>query len=235
MKTQQMLLMAGAWAFSALLLSATTANAADARRLEITNVSGGARIQQSLPCGNTVDLTSPIARGYMQMTWLPPTRGGDVLVDLTKLTMFLSPFHVEANCNGVGGSVDFREIGASLASTVRFRATPTSEPGVYHIRIPKEQFLIYETVINNLPIPQPEAIYKRPSEDVTGLIDVRRQTVQLQIVLESKLHFRAGCDRDRCAIDEIHTGTIVTEVRGGRSAGAPPAVKCRPGREPHCK
>ena len=42
--------------------------------------------------------------------------------------MFLAPFHVEANCNGVSGSVDFREIGVQLASAVRFKAEPTGAP-----------------------------------------------------------------------------------------------------------
>ena len=215
MNTSQTLLMAGAWAFSAIMLSATAANAADPRPLIIVEVSGGARIQQGLPCGNTIDLTSPIVRGYMQMTWLPTTRAGEVLVDLTRVTMSLTPFQVEATCNGVRGSVEFREIGAQLASAVRFKAVQTSESGVFRFRIPKKQFLIYESVIDTAPVPQPEAKYKRPSEDVTGLIDVRRQTVQFDVELASRLHFRAGCARERCAIDETLTGTTTIEVRGG--------------------
>jgi hypothetical protein len=212
MKTTQMLFMAGAWAFSAIMMPAT-ANAANPRPLTITEVAGGARIQQGLPCGNTVDLTTPIVRGYMQMTWLPATRG-EVLVDLTKLTMFLAPFNVEATCNGVGGAVEFREIGAQLASPVRFTARPTSEPGVFRFSIPKEQFLTYQSVVDNTPVPQPQGMYKRPTEDVTGLIDVRRQIVQLNVVLGSNLHFRAGCERDRCVIDEKLEGSITTDVRG---------------------
>jgi hypothetical protein len=230
MNTPQTFLMAGAWTFSALMLSATAAHAADPRPLTITDVSGGARIQQALPCGNTVDLTTSIVRGYMQMTWLPATRGGDVLVDLTQLTMFLAPFHVEATCAGVRGSVDFREIGAQIASAVRFTATRTQEPGLYRFRIPKEQFLIYESVLSDAPFRQPESMYKRPSEDVTGLLDVRRQIVQLHVVLGSQMRFRAGCEGDRCAIDETHIGTTTTDVRGGSFAGAPPAVMCMPGR-----
>lgn len=216
MNTQQTLLMAGAWAFSAIMLSATAAIAADPRPLIITDVSGAARIQQTLPCGNAVDVTSPVLRGYMQMTWRPAARG-EVLVDLTRLTMLLTPFQVEATCNGVGGFADFREIGAQLASTVRFTAQQTSESGVFMFTIPKEQFLIYESVIDNAPVPQPEAKYRRPSEDVTGVIDVRRQTVQLHVVLTHQLRFRAGCTRDRCAIDETLTGTATTDLRGGRS------------------
>jgi hypothetical protein len=171
-------------AASAIMLSATLANAATPRPLTITDVSGAARIQQGLPCGQTLDVTTSIVRGYMGMTWLQMTRG-EVLVDLTRLNMFLSPFHVEASCNGVGGFAEFREIGVQLASAVRFKAQLIggSDSALVRFRIPKEQFLIYQSVLDNAPVRQPEAGYRRPSEDVTGVIDLRRQTVQLHVVL----------------------------------------------------
>lgn len=215
MKTQQTLLMAGA--LSAIVLSATLVNAADPRPLIVTDVSGAVRIQQGLPCGNRVDRTTSIARGRMEMTWFQTT-GADVLVDLTTVTLFLTPFQVEATCNGVSGFADFREIGIQLAGAVRFKAAPAGarEPDLFHFRIPKEQFLMYESVIDNAPVAQPETRYQRPSEDVTGVIDVRRQTVQFHVVLASQLRFRAGCEGARCAIDETHAGTITTDVRGRR-------------------
>jgi hypothetical protein len=223
MKTTQMLLMAGAWTLSAIMLPAAPANAGDPRSLNITEVSGAVRIQQALPCGNTVDLTTPIERGYMQMTWMQTTRTA-VLVDLSQLTMFLAPFHVEANCSGVGGFVDFREIGVRLASAVRFQAEQTGgrDSAVFRFRIPKQQFLIYESVIDNAPVPQPETSYQRPSEDVIGLIDLRRQTVQLSVVLTHQLRFRTGCKGERCVIDERLTGTATADVRGGNFSGTPP-------------
>ena len=229
MKTTQTLLMAGA--FGAIMLSATLANAADPRPLIVTDVSGAVRIQQGLPCRNSMDLTTSIARGRMEMTWFQTT-GADVLVDLTTVTLFLAPFHVEATCNGVGGFADFREIGVQLAGAVRFTAAPVGgrESGLFRFRIPKGQFLIYESVIDNAPVGQPETSYRRPSEDVTGLIDVRRQTVQLHVVLANQLRFRAGCQGARCAVDETHAGTTTTDVRGGRFAGTPPTVMCVPGR-----
>jgi hypothetical protein len=225
MKTVHTLL--EAVAVSAIMLSATMAHAAP-RPLTITDVSGAARIQQGLPCENTVDLTTPITEGFMGMTWSPLTRG-EVLIDLTRLNMSLSPFHVEANCNDVRAFVEFREIGVQLASAVRFKAQPVSgrDPAVVRFRIPKEQFLIYESVVNSLPIQQPEMAYRRPSEDVTGLIDLRQQTVQLHVVLTPQLRFRAGCVDGRCAIDETRAGTITTDLRGGNFAGAPPAVTCK--------
>src|SRR5262245_27569931 len=101
MHTSQTLFMTGASIFGAIVVSAATmANAAGPRPLILTEVAGSARIQQGLPCENRVDLTTPIVRGYMHMTWLPAARG-EVLIDLTRLTMSLAPFHVEASCNGV--------------------------------------------------------------------------------------------------------------------------------------
>jgi hypothetical protein len=210
-----------AMAVSAIMLPATLANAATPRPLVITNVSGAARIQQPLPCGNNVDLTTQITQGYMGMTWFQLTRG-EVLVDLTRLTMFLTPFQVEANCNDVSGSVEFREIGLELASSVRFKAQLAGESGVVHFRIPKERFLIYESIVDDAPVQQPEKAYRRPSEDVTGMIDLRNQTVQLHVVLSPELRFRVGCIDNRCAIDETHRGTITTDIRG---RSAPPAVR----------
>jgi hypothetical protein len=221
MTTTQTLLMAGA--SSVIMLSAALANAAGPRPLIITDVSGAVRIQQGLPCRNAMDLTTSIARGHMEMTWFQTT-GTDVLVDLTKVNLLLAPFHVEANCNGVGGFVDFREIGVQLAGAVRFKAEPAGgrESSVFRFRIPKEQFLIYESVVDNAPVPQPETSYRRPSEDVTGVIDLRRQTMQLRVVLSTELRFRAGCERDRCVVDETHTGTITSDIRGGTFSGTPP-------------
>lgn len=225
MKTKQMLLSAGAWTFSAIMLSATQLNAAVPRQLTINDVSGGVRIQQGLPCGNTADLTTSIARGHMQMTWVQKTRT-EVVVDLTQLNMLLAPFRVEASCNGVRGAVDFQEIGVQLASTVRFKAEQAPESGLVYFTIPKEQFLIYESVLSSAG-PQPARRYQRPSEDVTGVIDLRRQTVQLHAVLTTVNRFRAGCDGDRCVIDEAHIGTATTELRGA-SVSAKAAVKSRP-------
>jgi len=192
--------------------AATAANVAP-RPLVVTAVSGAAHVQQRLPCGNEVNLTTPIVKGYVQLTWLPAAGGSEVLVDLPRLTMFLAPFHVEAECRGVRGAVEFREIGAQLASAVRFKAAQTSTAGVFRFSIPKERFLIYESVIDTAPVPQPDAIYKRPSDDVTGVIDVRRRTVQFDVVLATRLHFRAGCDGGRCAIDETLPGIITMDIR----------------------
>jgi hypothetical protein len=227
MKTKQMLVMAGACAFSAIALSATVTNAATSRPLIITEVSGAVRMQQGLPCGNTADLTTPVARGNMALTWVQQTRG-EVIVDLTRLTMLLAPFRVEASCNGVRGAVDFREAGVELASAIRFKGEQGAD-GLVHFTIPKEQFLLYESVLSSASPRRPDTSYQKPSEDVTGVIDLRRQTVQLHVVLANEMRFRAGCDGDRCAIDETHPGTATTDIRG-RSASTTTAPATSGGR-----
>ena len=222
MKTTLTLLKAAA--VTALMLSpaarVNAANAAAPKQLTIKDVAGAVRIQQSLPCGNTMDLTTPVARGFMQVTVSPVTRG-QVLVDLTRLSMFLRPFRADASCNGVRASVDFREVGVQLASAVKVKADGALDSNLIYFTIPREQFLLYESVLNNAPGPQPQSGYQRPSEDVTGVIDVRRQTVQLHVAMQGEMRFRAGCDGDRCVIDEVHTGTVTSDIRG---SGAPATV-----------
>jgi hypothetical protein len=163
----------------------------------------------------------------MQVTWSEVTRG-QVLVDLTQLNMFVAPFRVEGTCGGLRGSVDFREIGIQLAGAVKVRAESAAETGLIYFTIPSERFLLYESVLNDAPVRQPHTSYQRPSEDVTGVIDLRRQTVQLHLVVSSELRFRAGCDGDRCVIDETHNGTITTDVRGANASVAPPTVASKP-------
>jgi hypothetical protein len=209
----QTLLVAGA--VGAIMLTAAQTRAAGPQRLTINDVSGDVRIQQGLPCENRLDLTTSIVQGRMDMTWLPLDRDGTVLIDLMRLTMFVKPFHVDATCEGIKAAVDFREIGLQLAGALRFKATPAgTTEGLVSFTIPKKDFLIVESVLDTAPVRQPETSYRWPSEDVTGVIDLRSQTVQLRVVMTSALHFRAGCERGRCRIDETHTGTTAADVRG---------------------
>ena len=122
-------------------------------------------------------------------------------------------------------SVDFRRSASSSRAPSGSRRSRRRDTGLLYFTIPKEQFLIYESVLNNAPVRQPDTSYQRPSEDVTGVIDLRRQTVQLHVVMTSELRFRAGCQGDRCAIDETHTGTTTTDIRGVSSSATPPPVK----------
>jgi hypothetical protein len=201
---------------SAIVLSAPVALAL-VSKLIITNLRGTLHVSQHVPCGGVVDVTTTIADGRMEITpLLPPpadtTGGGIPRFDLTRLDLFFTPFSVHHQCLGISATVAFREIGVRLTRPVRF--TGELVDGQYHFTIPKDQFLIFESVLDNLPVRQPQTSYKRPSEDVTGMIDPRRGTAQLHIVLSSQLRFRAGCVHQHCTIDEVLDGTQTTDVSG---------------------
>ena len=135
-----------------------------------------------------------------------PRERGLTFFELTRLTMFFAPFTVERTCSGISGRVVFSEIGVSLASAVFFTANSDDR-----FTIPKEKFLIYESVIEN---GLPQTRYKRPIEDVTGTIDLARGTVHFHVAVASRLRFRAGCDPVRCTIDEELDGTQTAEIFG---------------------
>ena len=198
-----------------ILLSAPLALAV-APSLILTNFTGTLRIHQAVPCGGTVDRTTTVAAGRMDIT--PSLVRADVIgpiaqFHLTRLEMFYTPFSVHHECNGIGGTLEFREIGVRLASSVRFTGQALGD-GRFSFTIPKEQFLLYVSAGDNLPVPQPQTAYKRPSEDVTGVIDLGRGPSSLRVTLASRLRFRLGCIRKRCLIDELLDGSQTTEVSG---------------------
>jgi hypothetical protein len=236
MKTKRTLLVAGA--VSAMVLSSplTTVFAQGtapppSSPLIITDLSGSVQIHQDLPCGGQLDTTQSIASGRMDIA-LDQVQGstdGTVNFDLGRLDMFLTPFSVDANCMGIHAAIDFTSIGLQLANFVKFTGIPTGPPGVFGFLIPKDQFLIFETIFDNAPgVKQPEQQYKKPTEDVTGVLDLVNRTVSLRIVLASRLHFRAGCvTGGTCLIDEFGDGTQTSDIRGSGPA-LPPSVSCRP-------
>ena len=196
----------------AIVLSAPSAQA-QVRGLTLTNLKGTLHVTQGVPCGGVVEATTSIAGGRMDVTPLLSRSDaiGPVQFHLSRLEMFYTPFSVQHSCHGIEATADFREIGVRLANAVTFRGDPIS-PTRYRFTIPREQFGISESVLNNLPVPQPERAYRRPSEDVTGEIDLSRGTALLHIALVSRLRFRAGCVGPFCAIDEEHDGRQVTEI-----------------------
>lgn len=213
MNTNRMRVMA--WVLGAIVLSAPLATAY-VPSLIFTNLGGQLHILQSVPCGETVNVTTSIANGRMQVTPNVGTRaGGGAGFHLTRLELFFTPFSVEHTCKGIRATAAFREIGVQLAGAVRFtgEAVGAPEDQIYRFTIPKEEFLIFESVVDNAPVQQPQTAYRKPVEDVTGLIDLRQGTAELHVVLASRLRFRAGCVRDRCRIDEELGGTLTTDLR----------------------
>jgi hypothetical protein len=210
MNTKRMRLVAAV--LSAIALSAPMARA-QAPGLIFTNLEGSLQVVQGVPCRGVVDLTTAIQSGQMTIIPSKVQTDGNVRLTLTGLQLLYRPFSVRHDCNGIRAEVAFREIGAQLASSVKFTGESIGNDQ-YRFSIPKEQFLIFESVVDNQPVQQPQTAYKRPSQDVTGVIDLRQRTTRLNVVLESRLRFRAGCVDGRCIIDEERVGTLTTDVSG---------------------
>ena len=211
MNSNRMRLIAGV--LGAIVLSAPVAPARTSS-LVLANFAGTLRISQPVPCNSVVNLSTPVEGGMMDITPVRTREG--VRFHLTRLEMMYAPFGVRHKCKGVTAAVDFREVGVRLANAVTFNGEPIGRPEeqLYRFSIPKEQFMVFQSIVDNQPVPQPQTSYKKASEDVTGVIDLRQNTVQLQVALASRLHFRAGCVRNRCAIDEERDGTQVTDLVG---------------------
>ena len=216
MKTKLTLLVAGV--LSAIAWTGSPASAAGQQPLVITDLRGSVRIQLKLPCGDPVDETTAIETGRMEIRPEIVMRELEVVsatFDLTRLDVFLTPFAVHRACNGIHATAAFREIGLRLAGAVRFPGEAVGAPGsgLFRFIIPKEQFLIYESVLDNAPVPQPDTNYQRPSQDVFGVIDLRHELVQLHVVLNSHVRFRLGCVRGRqCLIDQKEDVTQTSDV-----------------------
>jgi hypothetical protein len=212
MKTKRTLLVA--CAVSAIVLSALSANAVVLQPLIVTDPTGTVRAQQALPCGDDLDITRPIAGGRIEVT--PVSVREQILFDLTRLDLFLAPFSVHRACRGIEATANFSEIGVRLAGAVTFpaEAVGSLDSGQFRFTIPKDKFLIYESVLDNASVRQPETAYQKPSEDVTGLIDLRNRTVEIHVSLASQLRFRAGCVGDTCVIDAVKDGTQAADIVG---------------------
>ncbi len=221
-----------AWVISAIVLAASPAKAAEPTII-ITDLQGSMNIQLPLPCGDPVNETLHIERGIMNITPVE-ILVDSALFDLTRVDMFLTPFSVERSCDGIRAGVHFSEIGVQLASAVTFTGDEVGprESRLYRFRIPKEQFLIYEWVTDDAPghtlDGPPETAYQRPSEDVFGLIDLRRNTVELHVVLKSKVGFRVGCVRGKCLINQTETALQISDIRGAQGCSAPRSVAIEP-------
>lgn len=213
MKTRRTLLVGGT--FTAIALSATLAYAAPLPTLIVTDPRGSVHIQQGLPCDGNLDITRSIVGGRIEVT---PISGREkqMLFDLSRLDVFLAPFSVHHQCRGIEATVEFYEIGLKLASAVRFPGEEVAgaESGQFRFIIPKEKFLIFESILDSAPVRQPETMYQRPVEDVTGLIDLRNRTVEIHVALGSRLRFRAGCVGDTCLINEVKDSTQTADVLG---------------------
>jgi hypothetical protein len=184
----------------------------------VNTLSGSLHVQQGLPCGQLTE-TTPVTAGRIELT---PAGGHDVpggkRFTLTRANVLFAPFELSATCYGFSETRTYQEVGVQVVRAASFVGTPSS-PGVYTVTIPKEEVLIYEAAIANGLLEQG---YKHPKHDVTGTINLQNRTVQMQVVVGTRVHFKAGCvdfcgpfaDCEACVIDEHKDGTLTASLSG---------------------
>ena len=219
MKTKRIVLVAGglsavvlaAGRLSAIVASAQSAPRIDLRPLVVTNLGGTLSLIQEVPCGQVVHVTTAATGGRAELTpseGIPNTRTGGRTFTMTRLNILYEPFSVNGECQGFRDPHNVTDIGVTLAGAVTFDVEPDGD-----FVIPKEDFLLKELFVDNK---KAKTAYKKPSEDVTGNLDLAGGTMRIQIVIGGRLLFRAGCDRngENCIINEEKSGTQSTDVRG---------------------
>ena len=209
MKTKWTIEVAGG--LCGVALTAALAQGADLQPLVVTDLAGALRIQQGIPCGHDVDQTTPVAHGRIELTPATGIDGPDgKRFVLTRASLSFAPFSIFRSCLGQSETKNYTEVGVQLAHITSFTATPTGG-GIFNVTIPKSEFLISEATIVNGDW---ESGFKHPSEDVTGTIDLVHGTVQMRVVMATRVHFKAGCLGSLCVIDEYQNGTLTANISG---------------------
>jgi hypothetical protein len=214
MKTKWTLLLIGV--LGGIAPTAPLAQGPDLPPMVVSNLTGDLRVQQSTPATcNNVDQTTPVTQGRLEIT---PAEGVDVpggkFFVLTRANVSFEAFSIHVSC--LGGTVSrtrsYTNVDVQLGRAVSFTASP-SAPGIFEVTIPKDDFLIYESAIVD---GESETGYKSPKEDVTGTIDLEHGTVQMHVVIATRVHFGpAGClPYVGCAIDEDRDGTLTADLAG---------------------
>ncbi len=197
-----------------VVLSVAIARSADLQPMAVTGLSGTLRIQQGAPCGEHVDVTTSATGGRLELTPSEgiPLVGGSRLWTLTRGTVSFAGFAASGSCLGFDETQTYSTVRVQISRAVSFTATPTPTPDVYSVVIPKANFLLsYATTVDG----NPETGTKVPKEDVTGTINLAAGTVQMHVVLGTRVTFRAGCvPYIGCAINETHDGTLTADLTG---------------------
>jgi hypothetical protein len=176
----------------------------------VVNLAGSLHIEQDIPC-EFVDKRTAVSGGQILLS---PAEGLDVgggkLFALSQANVTFAPFSVTGSCAGISRTRHYDAVGVQLARAVSFTAVPIAG-NAYAVTIPKDDFLVYETSIVD---GEPEVGYKRPSQDVTGAIDLATRIVTMHVVLATRIHFEAGCAFGHCLIDETDDGTLTADISG---------------------
>jgi hypothetical protein len=170
----------------ALSFTALAAGRADAKTLQVRNLTGDLSIHQSTPwpCD---DVRGSVAVSQGRIDIGPaegvPVAGGQAFV-ITRASASFVPFETHFSCAGVNDDRRYTELTVSLVNAVRFVGTPAGA-GIYAINIPKEDVLIQQASILNGGL---DTSFQHPKEPVTGTLDLVNGTLSLRVVGGTKIH-----------------------------------------------
>ncbi len=211
MKTKWMLLLAGG--LSGLVLTAVMARSADLQPMVVKSLTGDLHIDQDVPCGDNVVVTTPVTQGRLELNpaegFDDPAVTGGKRFTLTRASMSFGGFSAHRDCAGIGDTRNYSAVSVELGRAVSFTAVPAGTG--YSFSIPRPDFLITEAAIVN---DVPESNYMKPSSDVIGTIDFTTNTFTMKVVVETRVHFQGGCLGDLCIINEDDDGVLTANISG---------------------
>ena len=186
---------------------------ADLQPAIVTNLSGQLHIVQPIPCDGIVNETADVTGGRIELS---PAEGVDLAggakrFSLTRANINFEGFSASGSCLGFDETDTYGPIRVQLARSITFTALPSGVPGVFNVTIPRLAFeLRYATTVDGAV----DTGTKIPREDVTGTINLTAGTMQMHVVLGTRVHFRRGCIAGGCVINETHDGTVTADVNG---------------------
>jgi hypothetical protein len=206
-KHSMLLLVAGT-----IAAATAPAVATDLRPMVVTNLTGTLHIMQPIPCNGTINQTTPVTGGRLQLT---PAEGLDVTSGkrfaLTRADVFFANFSVTGSCAGISDTRSFTQVAVQLGHIASFTAVPAGAD-VFSVTIPRDDFSVYQSAfVNGVP----ESDLTTPSQDVTGTIDLANGVVSFLVTIPTRVRFQAGCVPEvGCAIDETKDGALTAIIAG---------------------
>ena len=200
--------------FGGVMLVATLAWSADLQPALVSNLNGTLRVQQDIPCGENIDVTTPVTGGTLELTPAEgiPASGGNRRWTLTGGSLRFAGFSVTRSCLGFEGTRSYGAINVQISRAVSFTGTATPTPHLYSVVIPKADFQLTYVATLARGI---ETGTKIPTQDVTGSINLATGIVRMHVVLGNRPRLRAGCVVGApCAIDETPAGTFTADIIG---------------------
>jgi hypothetical protein len=197
---------------AALVAAASLARGGDLQPAIVPSVTGNLHINQPLPLDcDAVVRDVAVTGGHLEFT---PADGVDIAGGksfvLTRANMSFAPFHIQASCHGESGDEDFSTVSVQLAHAAPFTGAALGG-GVYTVTIPRTGFQLYEAATVNGEL---STNYLTPLQDVTGTIDLAQGTLQLTVVIATKMHFSIACIAGHCLFDDDESGTLTTTISG---------------------